>query len=97
MDSSVALAILREHELELRARGVRHAAVFGSVARGTQGPESDLDIMIDTDPAVPITVYDYVDLKEYISGLFDGAVDVVNQKALKPYLRSSMSDALYAF
>jgi hypothetical protein len=36
----------------LRARGVAHAAVFGSVARGEQRPGSDIDIMIDVEPSV---------------------------------------------
>ena len=46
----------------------------------------------------PITVYDYVDLKAYIAGLFDGSVDVVNRDGLKPYVRpAATADAVYAF
>jgi len=67
MNSADALATLRLHERELRARGVSHVAVFGSVARGENRADSDLDIMIDTDPAARITVFDYVGLKDYIS------------------------------
>ena len=98
MNSTDALATLRRHERDLRARGVRHAAVFGSVARGENRPDSDLDIMIDTDPEAHITVFDYVGIKEYIAGLFDAPVDVVNLAALKPHLRgTASSDALYVF
>jgi hypothetical protein len=32
-----AIAILRRYESALRARGIRHAAVFGSVARAVRG------------------------------------------------------------
>jgi predicted nucleotidyltransferase len=98
MNTQDALATLRRHERELRARGVAHAAVFGSVARGDAHFGSDLDIMIDVEPETPLTVYGYVGLKEYIAGLFDGPVDVVTRDALKPYVRpAATADAIYAF
>jgi len=49
------------------ARGVTHAAVFGSVARGENRPDSDIDIMIDIDPEAHITLFDYVGLQDYIA------------------------------
>ena len=98
MDTQDALTTLRRHERELRARGVAHAAIFGSVARGDSRSGSDLDVMIDLAPEAPLTIYAYVDLKEYIAGLFEGQVDVVTREALKPYVRpAATADALYAF
>ncbi len=89
---------LRENEARLRMRGVAHAALFGSRARGDQRPESDTDIMIELDPAMRITVFDYAGLKSYIAALFDGPVDVVNRDGLKPYVRpAATADAIYAF
>jgi predicted nucleotidyltransferase len=93
-----ALATLRRHERELKARGIRHAAVFGSVARKADRLDSDVDILIDVEPEAPITVFDYVALKEYIAGLFDGPVDIVSRAGLKPHIRSSaIADAVDAF
>ncbi len=98
MDRQDALETLRKHERALRERGVAHAAVFGSVARGDKAPASDLDIMIDIHPEAPLTIYGYMDLKDYIAGLFDGPVDVVTREALKPYVRpAATADAVYAF
>jgi len=92
------IARLRENEAALRQRGVAHAALFGSRARGDQQSQSDTDIMIEFDPAARITVFDYVGLKDYIAGLFDGPVDVVNRDGLKPYVRpAATADAIYAF
>jgi predicted nucleotidyltransferase len=98
MDKHDIIARLKENETALRARGVAHAAVFGSVARGDQRPSSDIDIMIELDPAARVTMFDYVDIKEYIEGLFQGPVDVVNRDGLKPFVRPrAAADAIYAF
>jgi predicted nucleotidyltransferase len=91
MDRREILAKLRENEIGLRARGVSHA-------RGDDRPDSDIDIMIEVDPAARIGVYEYVALKDYIAQLFDGPVDVVSYEGLKPYLRpAATTDAIYAF
>ncbi|UYO40004.1 nucleotidyltransferase domain-containing protein [Rhodopseudomonas palustris] len=99
MDRRTALEILRNSEAPLRARGVRRAALFGSVARGTNLPDSDIDVLIEIDPTARITVFDYVELKDYIAGLFDDhPVDVVNRDQLKPSIApSAAQDAIYAF
>ncbi len=98
MNRQEILDRLRENENALRARGVAHAALFGSRARGDNSPTSDTDIMIDLDPEAPLSVYDYVGLKRYIASLFDGPVDVIDRQALKPYVRPpAEGDAVYAF
>jgi predicted nucleotidyltransferase len=38
------IACLRAHAAELRAAGIRHLSLFGSVARGDAGPESGIDL-----------------------------------------------------
>ena len=89
---------LKEREADLRAQGVAHAALFGSVARGDDRPDSDIDIMIELDSAARVTMFDYVDIKEYIEGLFSEPVDVVNRDGLKPLARpKATADAIYAF
>lgn len=98
MNGSDAIAILRRFEPALRERGVLHAALFGSVARGENRSGSDVDIMVEIDPDARITVFDYVELKEYIAKLFDEPVDVVNRDGLKSYVApAAKADAIYAF
>jgi predicted nucleotidyltransferase len=98
MNRQDIIARLRKNETELRARGVVHAALFGSRARDDARPDSDTDIMIEIDPEAHVTLFDYVGLKDYIASLFDGPVDVVNREGLKPYVRpAATADAIYAF
>jgi predicted nucleotidyltransferase len=74
MNSREILARLRDNESALRARGDNR-------------PDSDIDIMIEFDPAAHVTVFNHAGLKDYIASLFDGPVDVVSRDGLKPYVR----------
>ena len=91
-------AKLKEREADLRAHGVTHAALFGSVARVEQSAESDIDILVDLDPAIVVTMFDYAGLKDTVASLFEGSVDVIDREALKARLRPrAAADAVYAF
>ena len=48
---------LKKHEPELRQKGVNHVALFGSYARGQQGPFSDIDILIELNPNSEIDIF----------------------------------------
>jgi predicted nucleotidyltransferase len=98
MNKDDILVRLKAHETALKARGVAHAALFGSVARDEQRTDSDIDILIELDPAAGVTMFDYVDIKAYIAGLFQEPVDVVNREGLKSFVRRrATADAIYAF
>lgn len=93
-----ALDLLRRHRADLQRRGVRHAALFGSTARGDRHAGSDIDIVIELDADTGLGVYDHVDLKAFIAGLFEGSVDVVNREGLKPHVRAAaLGNAVHAF
>jgi hypothetical protein len=98
MELEQTLTILRNNREELRRRGAIRAAVFGSVARGEAGSDSDIDILIELDETDPPDVFSYAGLIEFISNLFSQPVDVVNRTKLKPHIRPSAElDAIYAF
>ncbi len=98
MDKLAALDILRANEVELRRRGVLHAALFGSVARGEARADSDLDVMIEIDVSVVGGLFGYVGLCHFIDDLFPIRVDVADRAALKDRVRAHAErDAVSAF
>lgn len=89
---------LKASEAALRAQGVLHAALFGSVARNEQRAESDIDIMVEIAPDAKIGVFQYVGIVQYIQDLFPVHVDVANCEGLKDLVRPNAErDAIYAF
>jgi predicted nucleotidyltransferase len=98
IDREEIIATSRAHQAELRRRGVRRAALFGSIARGEGKRTSDIDILIELDPEAPVGLFEDVGITQYLTDLFPVRVDVANRSSLKPLVRSSVErDALYAF
>jgi predicted nucleotidyltransferase len=98
MKRDEVLRKLKEAEADLRAQGVAHAALFGSVARGEDRPDSDIDIMIEIAPDSRMDLFRYVGIVQYVEELFPVPVDVANREGLKPFVRPSAErDAVYAF
>ena len=81
--------LLREKRDEIKHIAAKHGAynirVFGSVARGNAGTESDIDLLVDvgstTSSWFPAGLI--LDLED----LLDRRVEVVTEKALDPCLR----------
>jgi predicted nucleotidyltransferase len=65
--------------------GVTKIALFGSTARDTAQPNSDIDILIDFDS--PANSKRYFGVLFYLEDLLQHPVDLVTEKALRPELR----------
>jgi predicted nucleotidyltransferase len=59
-----------------------NVSVFGSVARGEETAESDIDLLVDFLPGASLT--DQFRLQEELTELLKTSVDVVSRRALKP-------------
>jgi uncharacterized protein len=55
------LETLQQYRSELKTFGVKSLALFGSVARGEDRPDSDLDILVEFDQ--PIGLFNFIRLK----------------------------------
>ena len=92
------LGILRQHEAELCGRGLTLLALFGSTARGDRGPESDVDLLIEVDPASRFGLFAFLDLKNDLAGLLGRPVDLAFPDAMRPRLRAAvLRDAVEVF
>jgi putative addiction module CopG family antidote len=87
---SQVVATLKALEPELRERGIASAAVFGSVVRGQARPDSDVDVLVDIDPAAAFDLLDLVGVKNLLADRLGRAVDVVEKEALKPRIRDNI-------
>ena len=75
------LQLLRAHRADLFARyPLRTLAIFGSVSRGDNGPESDVDIMVEL--AQPLGL-GFVRLAYELEDLLGTKVDLVTRRAIK--------------
>ena len=84
------LRVLREHERELRERGLTRLALFGSMARGDLGPTSDVDLLIEVDGACRFGLFAFLDLKNDLAGLLGRPVDLAFADAMRPRLRAAV-------
>ena len=83
MEKRDILARLRGHEATLKGLGVSHAALFGSVARGDDRPDSDIDIMVEIAPDARMDVFRYIGIVHMIEDLFPARVDVFEPRRAK--------------
>jgi predicted nucleotidyltransferase len=98
IDRERIVTTLRAHQEELCRRGVRHAALFGSIARDEGKRSSDIDVLIELDPQARVGMFEYVGITQYLADLFPVRVDVANRSSLKPLARPTIErDAIYAF
>ncbi len=83
-------ARLSAHKDELRSRyKVKEIGIFGSYARGDYTSSSDLDILVDYSAHVT-DMFDFLDLKEYLTNLMEMEVDLVMKEGLKPAIAQNI-------
>ena len=72
-----------------RRFGIARLDVFGSVARGEDGPGSDVDLLYELAQGRALG-WEIEDLSQDLADLFGRPVDLVSRKALHPLIRDQV-------
>jgi len=98
MDKHQVISKLREHEVELKAAGIVHLLIFGSVARGEASAESDVDLMADFDKSKRLTLVKVGSLQSRLTELLGVHVDLFSSEWMREPVRSqALREAVRAF
>jgi predicted nucleotidyltransferase len=81
-----SLVPYRQKILDAAARrGAKNVRVFGSVARGDDRADSDVDLLVDVEAGR--TLLDVIGLEQDLEELLGRRVEVLTEKGLSPYLQ----------
>lgn len=69
--------------------GIATLEVFGSVARGDERPDSDIDLLYTVRPG-RLLGWEIEDLADALAEVFDRPVDLVSRRALNARLRDDV-------
>jgi predicted nucleotidyltransferase len=86
MDRESVIRRLREHEAELRAEGISHVYLFGSVARGEADESSDVDLFYDYEPA-SFGFLQFMRIRELAPEIIGRRVDIMPRDGIHPAIR----------
>jgi hypothetical protein len=96
----INLEAVRQQLADLcRKYGLSELSVFGSVARGDEKPDSDVDLLYVRAPSTVLTYVHLMDLREELEALLGRTVDLVPKTGLHRLIRDQvLADArvLYA-
>ena len=73
---------------------VKEIGLFGSVARGEETPQSDIDLLVAFDK--PVSLITLLRLESFLSEKLGRKVDLVTRDSLKPLIKQDiLSEAIY--
>jgi predicted nucleotidyltransferase len=91
MTQSNLIEVLRAHDAALRENGATALFIFGSRARVTEQPDSDLDLFIDYNPTAKIpNMFRLMQIEEKISEAIGVPVTITTREALHPLMKESI-------
>jgi predicted nucleotidyltransferase len=82
-----AIALLRPQAATLRALGATSLYLFGSTARDTARPDSDLDVFIDYDESTSFSLIDLVRIKQTLEASLHVKIDITTRDSLDALLK----------
>jgi predicted nucleotidyltransferase len=98
MEQRFVIDKLRHHERELKAAGILHIRVFGSVARNEATTLSDVDLLADFDKSKRMTLVKVGSLQSRLSDVLGVRVDLSSTDWMREPVKSkALREAVIAF
>lgn len=90
MNSTEAIATLRQCADAVRGMGATALYLYGSTVRDEATDTSDIDLFLDYDPASRFNAFDLVGIKLMLEGQLHRRIDLTTRDGLHPRLRASI-------
>jgi predicted nucleotidyltransferase len=91
MEQRALIKVLQKYASSLRESGATGVFLFGSRARGSEKPDSDLDLFIDYDPASRVPdMFRLMQIEAEMSSLLGVPVTITTRNALHPLMKDSI-------
>ncbi|MBI5917603.1 MAG: nucleotidyltransferase domain-containing protein [Bacteroidetes bacterium] len=98
MEKQTIIVTLKSNKANLKERfGIEQIGIFGSYAKGTQKPESDLDLVYILNEGEKMTLDKIFDMENYLRQLLNvKKIDLVNLQFMNPLVKFKMKkDVIY--
>ena len=92
MNANQIIDRIQDRQEQLDAFCVRSLALFGSIARGEEHVDSDVDILVAFEG--PVTFDQYIDLTLFLEDLLGRRADLVTEQGLREALRPTVEREL---
>ena len=82
--------LLRALENSPHLEAIRSVAIFGSYVNGTPSEDSDVDVLIDFEPAAVIGFFAMSDIKDGFESFLKKSVDLLTPQAISKHFRDEV-------
>ena len=76
----------------LMSKPVKKAWLFGSVSRGDDTKDSDVDLLVEFDPAAEVDLFDHVSMSQELEDMLGRVVDIVSEGTLFPWVKQHVDN-----
>lgn len=90
MRRDIVIRKLSESRQLLNSYGVRDIRLFGSVARGQESDESDVDLLVEFEPSARIGLFEFSRLRRELSQLLRCKVDLATPEAIHKSIKEEV-------
>ncbi len=89
MNRDDVIHILKQHRKTLIEQyHVESLSLFGSIARGEEREDSDIDLLVDF--SEPVGLFQFIELQQWLESLLGRKVDLGTPRSLKTSLRDTV-------